>query len=348
VAHETELHEKVEVVSSASRVDAQEIAHQETLVAHEIREIPVPNTHDLKSSLPTLPAIVRDTAAQLHVAGARVGEAQVQLDGFEIGNPGTGELDVRLAVDAVRAVEVQSGRYSAQYAHAGTGVLGLESATGDDRWRFGTTNFIPGINIDRGTRFGNWYPRFISSGPLRKGQVWFSEAASVQRTVNVVKEQPPGADTVTKWAGDNLLRLQTNLTPAHVLQASLLYNRSSAENLGLGAFAPQSATTNRFARRLFVSMKDQLWLGRTLIEFGIAGDTGKSEQLPQGSATFIILPSATAGNFFETLRQRARRLQLLGNLVAASRQWHGTHEFQAGVNVASVDFRQSAGRNAIQ
>ncbi len=348
LAHETEVHEKVEVVSSASRVDAQETAHQETLLAHEIRDIPVPSTHDLKNSLPALPGIVRDTAAQLHIAGARVGEAQMQLDGFEIGNPATGELDARLAVDTVRAVEVQSGRYSAQYAHAGAGVLGLESVAGDDRWRFGTTNFIPGINLDRGTHFGNWYPRFTFSGPLRKGHVWFSEAASVQRTFNVVKEQPPGADTVTQWAGDNLLRLQTNLTPAHVLQASFLYNRSSAEHLGLGAFSPESTTTNRNARRLFVSVKDQLWLGRTLIEFGVAGDIGKSEQLPQGSATFIILPNATGGNFLETLRRRARRLQFLGNLVAASRQWHGTHEFQGGVNVASVDFRQSAERNAIQ
>jgi Carboxypeptidase regulatory-like domain/TonB dependent receptor len=348
LAHETEVHEKVEVVSSASRVDAQETAHQETLLAHEIRDIPVRSTHDLKNSLPALPGIVRDTAAQLHIAGARVGEVQMQLDGFEIGNPATGELDARLAVDTVRAVEVQSGRYSAQYAHAGAGVLGLESVAGDDRWRFGTTNFIPGINLDRGTHFGNWYPRFTFSGPLRKGHAWFSEAASVQRTLKVVKEQPPGADTVTQWAGDNLLRLQTNLTPAHVLQASFLYNRSSAEHFGLGAFSPESTTTNRNARRLFVSVKDQVWLGRTLTEFGVAGDTAKSEQLPQGSATFIILPNVTGGNFLETLRQRARRLQFLGNLVAASRQWHGTHEFQGGLNVASVDFRQSAERNAIQ
>src|SRR5712691_6079375 len=41
LSHEFEIHEKVEVVSSAHDIGAQESAHQETLVAHEIRDIPV-------------------------------------------------------------------------------------------------------------------------------------------------------------------------------------------------------------------------------------------------------------------------------------------------------------------
>ncbi len=301
LSHEFEVHERVEVFSSSSRIDPQETAHRATLVAHEIRDIPVPATHDLKNSLPALPEVVPDNSGQLHIAGARVGEAQILLDGFEIGDPATGDLTARVNVDTVRAAEIETGRYGALYAHAGAGVLALETTPGDDRWRFGTTNFIPGINLNQSAHFGNWYPRFTFSGPLRRGRAWFSEAVSLRHIFKVIPEQPRSANTVTQWAGDNLLRVQVNLTPTQVLQGSFLYNRESDAHLGLGPFSPLSTTTDLHARRWFVSLKDQIWWHEALVEFGVAADSGQTTSLPLGSATYVVTPTVTAGNFFETL-----------------------------------------------
>lgn len=348
LSHEFEIHEKVEVVSSASGVEPQESAHQETLVAHEIRDIPVPSTHDLKNSLPAMPGVVQDSSGQLHVAGARVGETQLLLDGFEIGDPATGDMTFRVNVDTVRAVEVESGRYSAVYPHAGAGVLALDTTVGDDRWRFGTTNFIPGLRVERGAHLGNWYPRFTFSGPLSKGRAWFSEAPSLQHTFALISQQPPGADTITQWAGDNLLRLQVNLTPTNVLQGSFLYNQSSASHLGLGPFAPLSTTTNLTARRYFISLKDQIWWKSMLLELGAAADTGRSESQPRGSDTYVITPTGTSGNFFESASLRARRWQFLGNLTMSSRHWHGSHNLAVGVNLDEIDFSHLALRHAIE
>src|SRR5439155_11550897 len=95
----------------------------------------------------------------------------------------------------------------------------LETPDGDDRWRFGTTNPLPGINIQEGAHLGNWYPRLTFSGPIERGRFWFSDSISVQHTFAVVKQQPSGANTWEEWAGDNLLRLQYNLTPRHILHA---------------------------------------------------------------------------------------------------------------------------------
>ena len=348
LSHEFEIHEKVEVVSSAQGIEPQESAHQEILVAHEIRDIPVPSTHDLKNSLPAMPGVVQDPSGKLHVAGGRVGETQFLLDGFEIGDPATGDITFRVNVDTVRAVEVESGRYSAAYPHAGAGVLALDTTAGDDRWRFGTTNFVPGLRVERGAHLGNWYPRFTFSGPLRKGRAWFSEATSLQHTFALISQQPPGADTITQWAGDNLLRLQLNLTPTHVLQGSFLYNQSSASHLGLGPFAPLSTTTHLAARRYFVSLKDQIWWKNMLLEVGAAADTGHSESQPRGSDTYVITPSGTSGNFFEGLRLRARRWQFLGNLTMPSRRWHGSHDFAVGVNLDAIDFSHLALRHTIE
>ncbi len=346
--HESEIHEKVEVTSTSNRVEPQETSHPVALVAHEIRDIPVPSTHDLKKTLPALPGVVRDSSNQLHIAGARVGETQFVLDGFEIGEPATGGLTSHVNVDSVRAAEVLTGRYGAQYAHAGAGVLTLDTTPGDDRWRFGITDFVPGISFDRGTHFGRWYPRVTFSGPLQKGRVWFSDGTSVQHSFKLISRQPRGADTIAQWAGDNLLRMQINLTSRQVLQGSFLYNQSSDAHLGLGPFSPLSTTTDLQARRAFFSLKDQIWLQNTLLELGAAGDIGRSEVSPQGSETYIITPTGTSGNFFEASRRRAQRWQFISNLVMPSRHWHGSHDFSAGVNVDEISFKNSAVRHAIE
>src|SRR6266567_8581747 len=104
-----------------------------------------PTTRCLQQSLTAMPQVVQDNFGGLHIAGARAGETQYLLDGFEIGDPVNNTLSARFNVDATRAVEVQTGRIGASYAHSGANVLSLETPDGDDKWRFGTTNPVPGI-----------------------------------------------------------------------------------------------------------------------------------------------------------------------------------------------------------
>jgi outer membrane receptor protein involved in Fe transport len=89
-------------------------------------------------------------------------------------------------------------------------------------------------------------------------------------------------------------------------------------------------------------------LRRTLIEFGAAAEHRSAENFPMGSAAYVVTPSSVAGNFFEARRQRVRRWQTIGNVILPSRHWHGSHDFQAGVNLASIAFTQSAVRNLIE
>ncbi len=346
--HAQELHEQVQVTAPSNQIDTQDTAQRSTLTSRDIRDIPVPSTHVLQQSLVALPEIVQDHRNVLHVAGARSGETQYLLDGFEIGDPVSGALTSRFNVDATRAAEIQTGRIGAAYAHSGASILSLETPEGDDRWRFGTTNPIPGINIQEGTHLGNWYPRFTFSGPIERGRFWFSDSISLQHTFDVIKQQPPGANTSEEWAGDNLLRLQYNVTPKHILRASFLYNRAQDTNLGLDALDPQSTTVDAKQRRAFVSLKDQVWLHDALFELGVAADRGVLDYFPQGTEPYVLLVNGTSGNFFERLRQRGRRLQAMASVTATSRRWHGTHQLAAGLNVAGLVYSQSALRGEIQ
>src|SRR5215472_3110550 len=345
--HEQEVREKVQVTAPSNQIDTQDTTQRSTLSAQEIRDIPVPSSHVLQDSLVALPEIVQDHPGNLHIAGARSGETLYLLDGFEIGDPVSGALTSRFNIDATRAAEVQTGRIDASYPHSGANILSLVTPDGDDRWRFGTTNPGPGINLQEGVHLGDWYPRFTFSGPIVRGRFWFSNAISVQHTFGVVKQLPSNANTFEEWAGDNLLRLQYNFSPKHILHATLLYNRARDSNLGLDALDPQSTTVTGDQRRGFASLKDQIWLHETLFELGVAADDGVLEYTPQGPVPYVLLINGTGGNYFQHLRQRGRRLQAVMNITAASRHWHGTHQLAVGANVAGLVFHQSAQRGEI-
>ena len=345
--HEQEVREKVQVTASSNQIDTQDTAQRSSLSAQEIRDIPVPSSHVLQQSLVALPEIVQDNSGNLHVAGARSGETQYLLDGFEIGDPVRGALTSRFNIDATRAAEVQTGRIDASYPHSGANILNLVTSDGDDRWRFGTTNPAPGVNIQEGVHLGDWYPRFTFSGPIERGRFWFSDAISVQHTFGVVKQLPSNANTFEEWAGDNLLRLEYNFSPKHILHATVLYNRANDANLGLDALDPQSTTVTGDQRRGFVSLKDQIWLHETLVDLGVAADEGVLDYTPEGSLPLVLLINGTSGNYFQRLEQRGRRLQAVMNVTAASRHWHGTHQLSVGANVAGLLLHESAQRGEI-
>ena len=346
--HSEELHEQVQVTAEPNQIDTQDTTQRETITAREIRDIPVPNSHLLQESLTAMPQVVQDNFGGLHIAGARSGETQYLLDGFEIGDPINNALGARFNVDATRTADVQTGRIGAGYAHSGANVLSLETPDGDDKWRFGTTNPIPGIDIQQGVRLGNWYPRFTFSGPIERGRFWFSDAISLQHTFSLVRELPANANTSTQWAGDNLLRLQYNFSPKHILHGTFLYNRMQDQSLGLDPLNPESTTVDLHQQRAFVSVRDQIWLYDTLIELGFAADGENQEFFPQGTAPYILLVNGASGNFFERVHDHGSRVQGLFNVIAASRHWHGTHQISMGANVAGLEFRQATTRGEIQ
>jgi hypothetical protein len=349
IKHAEELHEQVQVTAPANQIDPQDTSQRNTLSARDILNIPVPSSHVLAESLVALPEVTQDNSGNLHIAGARSGETQYVLDGFEISDPANNTLTARFNVDATRAAEVETGRVGAEYAHSGANILSLATPDGDDRWRFGTTDPTPGVNIQEGAHLGNWYPRFTFSGPIIRGRFWFSDSISVQHTFAVQKGLPPGQpNTSEEWAGDNLLRLQYNFTPKHILHGSFLYNRAHDTNLGLDALDPQSTTTTADQQRYFGAVKDQIWLRDTLFDFGVAADSSTLDYTPQGNLPYLVLVDGTAGNFFETLRERGRRFQAIAGVTAASRHWHGTHQLVAGANAADVDFSLTAERGEIQ
>lgn len=346
--HETEIEQQLDVQSTPLQIDPDTTSHQESLLQNEILNTPVPSSHNLQQSLITMPQVLQDSSNTLHIAGGRQDQTEVLLDGFEINDPATGGFTSTVNVDAVRDVSVQTGGFGSEYAHAGAGLMSVNTQSGDDRWRFGITNFIPAPVFQQGVHFGNWYPRVTFSGPIQKGRAWFSESFTIEHTFQIISGLPTGQNIYESWSGNNLVRAQWNIVPRNTLYANLLVNLLSTPRQGLGPLSPVSTTLDDQTHRYIGSLKDQFLFGRTLFEVGIAVDTQSVITTPQGDAPYVVTPSMATGNYFQALTQDSRRLQSIGNVTSGDRKWLGSHTLSAGWNADGLDLTQTAVRSEIQ
>jgi hypothetical protein len=346
--HEEEVHEKVEVTARENPIEPAATPATTNLSADEIRDIPVSGSHNLQESLVAMPQVVRDNSALIHLAGARNTQALYLIDGFEVGDPASNALGARMVVEAVRSTELQTARFGAEYAHPGAAVLNYETREGDDHWRFNTTDFIPGVNLEQGVQLGNYYPRMVFSGPIVKDRLWFSQSFDVIHTLSIEKGLPAGQDEVKEWGGDSWTRLLWKISSNNSLHASFLSNVERDSNLGLDPLHPISTTTDQTENQAFGSVKEQSYIHSTLLEFGAAFERTTGGAFPHGSAPYVVEVNGTLGDYFQNTHDLGHRYQAFTNATGAPLHWLGTHTISAGGNLSSVDFSQTATRTEIQ
>ena len=348
IYHQQELAETVNVYDSPPAIDPGKTADAKAVTSREILTLPYPSTRDFRKALPLVPGVLADATDQIHLGGSATYQVFDQLDDFNIRHPVTGLLDMRISPDALRLIEAQSSRSSAQYGKGSGGTLSLMSGMGDDRYRFSATNFIPSLQNRKGLHFNEWTPRATFSGPLRKKKAWFFDGVGGVYTLTIVPELPDGADRASSWRVDNLLKAQVNLSERNILTASFLSNNFHSGNNGLSRFDPVDTTTNVDGHAYLATIKDQFYASNgALFEIGFALNQFHDREQPRGNLPYRISPEGTSGNFFRTSNANARRLQGIANLTLPLAHWRGTHEIKFGTDLDRITFDESNIRNPI-
>lgn len=344
--HLQDFFQTVDVPYSAPSIDPEQPAEQKQLNSVEILQAPYPNSQDLRYALPLLQGVVQDVNGRLHVNGGASSQTNFTLDGFNLSDPVTGQFDARMNVEAVRSVDLDSSRYSADKDHGSAGSVDLKTGMGDDVFRFAATNFIPGVGSEGGLHIDKWTPRITVSGPLDKGRAWFYNSFDTFFDVNTISQLPQGENRSRDLTLSDLTRLQVNLTPSNILTGSLLYNYIDRTRNGLSFLNPVETTVNLREDLYFTSIKDQKYFSSgALTEIGFAGSRDFRQSSPQGDQTFEILPSGARGNYFVNLTRHADRQQWLSNTYLPARHAWGAHQVRFGADVQRSGFDQSADRH---
>jgi len=346
--HAEEVREKVDVTVSENRIDPTSTPSTASLTDTEIRDIPVPSSHNLQQSLVAMPQMLLDNSNLLHVAGARDTQQLHLLDGVDVTDPTSGATTAQMIVESVRTAEIQTSRFGAEYAHPGAATLSYETREGDDRWRFGTTDFIPAVNFQEGVQFGNFYPRVELLGPIVKEHFWFAQAFDLVHTLSIVSGLPSGQNERTEWGGDSWSRLLWKISTNNSLHIAFLYNNRSESNFGLDALHPISTTSDVSSNMLFGFVKAQSYVRKTLFEYGIGVERNYGDSNPMGDAPYVLLVNGARGNYYQQTEQMGRRYQAFTDAISSPLHWAGTHTLSAGANLSSVELISYDDRGEIQ
>lgn len=337
--------ESAQVSAVSSDLDPDTPASEHRLTSAELLEIPYPNNNNLRNAMRTLPNVIQDNRGEVHVNGGAERDVLYTLNGFNVADPLTGGFDARFSVEAVQSMNVITTPVPAEFGKGASGVVAVETKMGDDRLRFSSTNFIPGVEHRKGFLVGSWTPRFNVYGPLRRGRAWFSDSVTLRYNNDVVRELPRGRDQNWSWRYGNLFRTQINLTPSNILHAGLLADFFTARRSGLSALDPPETTVDRRAHQYFADVKDQIYFTRgALIEFGYASNRTLERLLPQGHELYVYTPFGRRGNYFVEGSRTAARDQWLTNFFLPSFERAGSHQIKLGIDLDRLEYRQDMRR----
>ncbi|MCX6628166.1 MAG: carboxypeptidase regulatory-like domain-containing protein [Candidatus Solibacter sp.] len=346
--HLQEFTDRIDVTYSAPAIDPQQTSERKELTNTEIQAVPYPAPQDYRNALPLLNGVVQDNAGRVHFNGGDTNQANYTLDGFNISDPVTGRLETRLNIETIQSMDLENSRYGADNGRGSVGVLDLKTKMGDDRWRFGGTNFIPSVTTDGGFYFNKWTPRLEFSGPLAKGRAWFHNGFDAFYSMDSVHGLPHGENRTRGLSTSNLSRFHVNLTPANILTASFLYNLADTHRNGLSILNPAETTTNMRRATYMSTVRDQHYFGGALLDIGFADTRGLLNNPPQGDAVYEITPSGNRGNYFSGLNRHWYRQQATANLFLPTVHFRGEHHLKFGVDVERESFHQQVERHNYQ
>ena len=336
------IQQQVNVTASAPGIDTEQLSDQKAMDVPEIVNVPYPTNIDIRNLLPFTPGVIADSSGQVHVAGGETYMTLDTLDGFDIRSPVFGTLDLRVSTDAVRSIETETTRYPVQYGRATGGIVAFTTGTGDNKFRYDATNFIPSFRNLNGIRFDTFEPRFTFSGPVVRNKLWFFEAIDTQYSDIYIPELPSNADTNHLIRGSNLLKFQLNLGARNSLSTALLFNDYHSPYEGISAIAPRESTDNHDILAWLPYVRDQQsFRNGVMIDGGFGTMRYREGWEPHGSTPYDLTPELPSGSNFETQTTRSQRLDGYADLYLPARNWKGSHQIRAGIDTEYLGFDEN-------
>ncbi|HTP35817.1 MAG TPA: carboxypeptidase regulatory-like domain-containing protein [Candidatus Acidoferrales bacterium] len=343
--HQREFADRIDVTYSPPAIDPQQTSERKELTNTEIQSVPYPAPQDYRNALPLLNGVVEDNAGRVHFNGGDTNQANYTLDGFNMSDPVTGRLETRLNIDSIQTMDLENSRYSADNGRGSTGVLDVKTKRGDDRFRFGATNFIPGLTSDHGVYVNKFTPRFEFSGPIVKGRAWFYNGLDAFYSKDTIDGLPNGQNRTNSLTLSDLTRAQVNVTPGNTLTLGFLYNLSDVDHSGLSVLNPVETTTNIRQPLYMSTIRDQHYFGGALLDLGFSDTRITLHNPPLGDQIYQITPSGNSGNFFSGIDRHSYRQQEIANLFLPTVRSHGEHHLKFGIDFERESFHEQVTRH---
>ena len=270
-------------------------------------------TDRFQEALPLLPGVIRDPRGRLSFNGTRPSQSLLLVNGINATDPVTGQFAAELPLGVIDTVEVQAIPYSAEFGQVSGAVADVRTTGGDDHWDVEVGGLFPNPRIRHGTLMGinTATPRVKVSGPLRRGQAWFSQGASYRFARSQVKEEIAGEDEEIVEGFDTFTQIDVKVSDRHFITGTFSSFLSNVDNLGINSLQPEFATPDSETNGWNVAIGDELVTGSNTLwqtQFALRGFDLAVR--PKGAGPTRLTPDGLRGNYFNEIDRESLQLEL--------------------------------------
>jgi outer membrane receptor for ferrienterochelin and colicin len=329
------------VVVKAEESETKDPAPSETVTSSTLRDAPNANER-FESALPLIPGVVRGTDGRVNLKGSRNTQSGALVNSANVTDPVTGGPAINLPIDVVSSVQVISNPYDPQYGKFTGAVATIATKTGDyDKFHFSLQNFVPRLRDRDGiiAGIGAATPRFTFTGPIVKNRVAITQSFEY-RFVRTPVNSLPALQRDTKLESfDSYTQVDFILTPKQTATASFAVYPQRLDYLGLNTFNTQASTPDFHQRGFQAYLQHRYVVGTAgLLVSQFSYKQFNSDITPQSEDPYRLFLETTEGGFFNRQARRTSRTSWEETYRFAPRQFAGTHQFTAGLNVEHSEY----------
>ncbi|MFQ5788993.1 MAG: TonB-dependent receptor domain-containing protein [Acidobacteriota bacterium] len=334
------LSETVTVRDEVKLVDVQQVSGEEKVQEQVLEAAPLAEER-FQDSLPLLPSVVRGPDGLININGARSSQSGLLLNGANVTDPLTGDFALNLPLDAVESVQVFQSVYSAEFGKVTSGMTNVLTRAGSDKWKFSFNNFFPRFRnvggkirgIDKAT------PRFRLSGPLARGNLWFSQAVNYRFVRSRVDELPLNLSEEILESFDSITQIDYQPNARNLLTGIFTVFPSDIDNLGINTLRPFQASPDLKTRGFNASLAERATLGKdSVLETVFSVQKFDLAVLPKSEETPRLTVERLEGNYFNEVDRDSLRLELRQSLVTRLRRGSHEHTLKLGYDLARTTY----------
>ena len=338
---------EVQVRATPSPTDSVQPVSMSDMLPGSILETAPLEGDDFRSLLPLLPGVVRDANGRLRIRGGHPTQSALLISSASLNDPSTGEFDLDLPAQAIESVEVLANPFAAEYGRFTSSVTQIRTRSGTNEWDLSTGNLIPKFRkFFRGIR--GFEPRLSIRGPIRKDHAFLAQDMQFRYVATPVKSLPDEPE-VDLRSFDSSTRIDTVLSPRHILNGTLIMFPREVRHITMNTFRPLPTTPDFNQSGWSAGLVDRFSIfSDFVVETTFSVRRFEIELNTETEGSMIYAPESQAGAFFNDQERDVTSVQWVEALTLSRDLGRGQHVFKFGSDLQTSNYGGESVSRAVE
>jgi hypothetical protein len=196
---------------------------------------------------------------------------------------------------------------------------------------------------------GGANPSITFDVPLIDHKLLLSEAFQYEMKKTTVEGLPWPHDISKKQGFNSYSTVEAILGTNHLLTLTVNAFPLRTDHIDISALIPQPASNSLNQSGVAIALSDRYEFASHAVLSTVGQYTRfDSNAHGYGPEDMLITPQGYGGNYFNTWSRRGKEFQFLSTYEFSKKEWHGSHEIRAGVDIDWRSFFGTTGSHPIQ